>query len=260
SLIMSIRFALAALIMGLLSFKDFKQLDKKTLFHGSIAGLFLFFAFYVQTLGQKYTSVSNAAFLTATNVVMIPFIVWAISKKRPLVKTFILATTTLLGIAVLTLKIGQNISFNAGDLLILLCALLFALHIAYLGIFSAGLNAKLLTFMQLAVAAIFSLGILFIVDFSSITAEVLQKGIFPSVYLALFSTCLCYFMQTKAQQYIAPGKAGIILCMEGLFGSIFSVVLGLDILTMNLVVGGLIIITSVMLSEANIGFKKKEHI
>lgn len=258
SLIMTIRFLVAALAIAIFSLKDLKGLDKKTLLHGSVAGIFLFLAFYSQTLGQRYTKVSNSAFLTATNVVMIPFIVWIISRKKPSTKTFVLAATTLLGIGILTLNFEQGFSFNIGDSLTLLCALFFALHISYLGLFSIGLNAKLLTLVQLSVSGIISLVILLVFDFSAITAESLQNGMLPALYLALFSTCLCYFLQTKAQQDIAPGKVGIILCTEGLFGSLFSIALGLEPLKATIIVGGIIILTSVVLMETNISFKKKK--
>lgn len=68
-------------------------------------------------------------------------------------------------------------------------------------------------------------------------------------YLGLFSTCLCYFLQTLAQKHTTPAKAGVLLSTEGLFGSVFSVALGMEALTVNLVAGGLIILASVTLME-----------
>lgn len=255
SIILTIRFVIGSLIMALFTIKELKKIDKKTLLHGSVAGVILFCGFYSQTIGQGFTNVSNSAFLTSTNVVMIPFIVWLISRKKPNTKTFILAFTTLIGIGVLTLNPAEGLSFGTGDLLTILCAVFFALHISYLGLFSYGLNTKLLTLIQLAVAAIISLFVLLVFDSASINIESLSVGIWPALYLAVFSTCLCYFLQTKAQQNIAPGKAGIILCTEGLFGSLFSIVLGLEPLTASIIIGGIIIITSVILMETD--FKRR---
>ncbi len=257
TLILSIRFMLASLVMFIFSFKDILSVDKKTLFHGIIAGIFLFLGFFIQIVGQAQTTVSNAAFLTATNVVMVPFIVWGISKHRPRTKTFVLATTTLVGIGVLTLNFSSGLSFNIGDISVLLCSLMFAFHISYLGIFSPGLNTKVLTFLQLFTAGVIATLLFFITDYSEVTRTALVNGIIPTLYLAIFSTLFCYFFQTKCQQIVPPGRVGIILCTEGFFGSLFSILLGLEPLKATVIIGGIIIITSVMLSEIDISFKKK---
>ncbi len=251
SLILSIRFMLASLVMFLLSFKDIIKMDKKTLIHGMIAGIFLFLGFFIQIFGQSQTTVSNSAFLTATNVVMVPFIVWVISKHKPKLQVFILATTTLIGIGVLTLNIETGLSFNRGDILVLMCALMFALHISYLGIFSKGLNVKALTFLQLFVAGIISTIVFFITDIHLTTMSIVQAGILPTLYLAIFSTLFCYFFQTKAQQIVPPSRVGIILCTEGFFGSLLAIILGIEPLKVTVIVGGIIIIGSVMLSEVD---------
>lgn len=257
SLIMTTRFGIAAVIMLPICLKQLPNLSRKGLLQGCIAGVILFMAFYSQTLGQAHTNVSNSAFLTATNVVMVPFIVWAVSKKRPTFKTFVLAATTLVGIGFLTIKPQQGLQLGAGDMITLLCALMFALHIAYLGLFGQDIEARVLTFLQMAVSGCISLVVLLLTGDLSESLVQLQAGWAPTLYLALFSTCLCYFLQTKAQQYISPGKAGIILCCEGLFGSVFSVILGLEPLTASLLIGGLIILTSVILSELDFDLLKK---
>ncbi len=182
SLVMSIRFIVASLTMVCFCAKELKKIDAKHLLHGCVAGSLLFLGFYIQIIGQENTTVSNASFLTATNVVMIPFIVWIISKHKPKTKTFILAITTLIGIGILTLRPNQAFSFNIGDILVLVCAFLFALHIAYLGIFSRGLDAKLLTFLQLATAGVIATIVFFIVDFQNTTVTALQQGIIPTLY------------------------------------------------------------------------------
>lgn len=65
----------------------------------------------------------------------------------------------------------------------------------------------------------------------------------------LFSTCLCYFLQTFAQKHTTPAQAGVLLSTEGLFGSLFSVLLGLEIVSVNLIIGGVIIMASIILTE-----------
>lgn len=247
SFIMALRFFIASITLLSVFFKDIKKSTKKEILHGSIAGIFLFIAFYTQTIGQAHTTISNCAFLTATNVVMVPFIVWVITKKRPDIKTFILSATSLIGIAILTLKFtGGSLTFGLGDLIVLLCAFFFALHISYLGVVCSNYDPKRITFWQITVAGVISTIFLLAFDMENITLSHFTKGILPVLYLGIFSTCLCYFIQVKAQNYTSPAKAGVFLSMEGLYGSTFSVILGFETLSLNLIVGGIIIIMSVV--------------
>ncbi|MEG0895306.1 MAG: DMT family transporter [Oscillospiraceae bacterium] len=251
--ILFLRFAIATVILAFFSIKEIKKMDRKALFHGIVAGVLLYCGFYLQTFGQSESNVANSSFLTATNVVMVPFIVWLLNKKRPPAKTFVLACTTLIGIGFLTLKFenGKLLSLGYGDVLTILCAFFFALHIAYLGKYGLTFDAKLMTFLQMAVAAAVS-GILLLVKQVPLDVSTLKAGAMPVLYIAVFSTCICYFLQTKAQQHVTPSKASVILCTEGLFGTIFSIILGMVTLTSNIVIGGIIIFVSVVLTEVDI--------
>ena len=73
----------------------------------------------------------------------------------------------------------------------------------------------------------------------------------PVLYMALLSTAFAFFAQTYAQKHTSPARAAIILGCEGLLGSIFSVLLGYEPVTINLVVGGTIIFLSLLLMEVN---------
>ncbi len=249
SLIMALRFCVATLVMLLICAKKLKNIRPGDLIHGGTAGLFLFCGFYLQTYGQARTTVSNCAFITATNVVMVPFIVWAFTKAKPPLKTFVLAGTTLFGIGLLTLDFSGAASISAGDGYILLCAAFFATHIFYLGHAVKGRDALLITFIQLATAALVSAAVLLAFDREAVFSADYSSGLPPAFYLGLVSTCLCYMLQTWAQKYTAAPKAGILLSTEGLFGSLFSVLLGFDVFGARLLLGGGIILASVVLME-----------
>src|SRR5699024_4189562 len=60
-----------------------KNTKLKDIKAGAVIGFFLFTAFATQTYGIKYTTVSKQAFITASNVVMVPFFYWFVSKKKP---------------------------------------------------------------------------------------------------------------------------------------------------------------------------------
>lgn len=251
ALITAARFFIAALIMLPSQLKKLRALTRHQWFIGLTAGTILSLAFLAQTYGQAHSSVSTSAFLTATNVVMVPFIVWVMTRKRPSAKVYLLAFFTFIGIAVLTFKPASGgLSFSAGDIFVLLGAFLFALHIAYLGTTAQRIDPKVLTFLQMLFAALVAL--LFL-PFTYQSARALSlEGLLPIVYLACFSTCLCFYIQTTAQQKTTAAKAAIFLSTEGLFGSLFSVALGLEAFTWQMGMGGVIIIACVILTELDL--------
>lgn len=140
----------------------------------------------------------------------------------------------------------------------LFCALLFALHITTLGHIGEGADAMLINLVQMSVAAVISLVVFLVTDIQAVQVVDWKIGLPAVIYLGLFSTCLCYFLQTQAQKYTTPAQAGVLLSTEGLFGSLFSVLFGMEMLTVNMAVGGLIILVSITLMEVLPGKKKAE--
>lgn len=251
ALIMALRFFIAAIVMLFACLPRMKGIKLSVVKAGIVPGIFLFGGFYTQILGQQRTTVSHCAFLTATNVVMIPFLVWLLERRRPPVRTFLIALFTLLGITVLSITPGSfEWSFNFGDLLSLLCAFFFAMHITVLGKVTKKADAMLINLVQLSTAAIISVVVLLITDVDAFSKADWSSGIWAILFLGLFSTCLCYFLQTYAQKYTSSAQAGVLLSLEGLFGSVFSVILGMESLTVNMAAGGIIILVSVVALEA----------
>ena len=258
--IMFVRFAIAALIVGLVFHRDLKQQLKKEHWKGGfLIGTFLFFAFYVQTVALQYTTPSNNAFITAANVVMVPFLWWAVSRKKPGTKYILSSFLCLIGIGILSVNLSSGISFQIGDLLTLGCALLFACQIITTGVLAQKMDAKVVVFLQFAVATVLGF-ITFMLTDRNFGAFGSASGMAAVAYLGIFSTCLCYFLQTTAQQHVESAKAAIILATESLFGTVFSVILGYDKLTVNMVLGGLIILISILMTELKLPKKGEKEL
>lgn len=248
-LLMFVRFTVAALVILATCWKQLhKNLRREHLRDGIIIGVFLFLAFYVQIVALQYTTPANNAFITASNVVMVPFIWWAVSKKRPEPRLFLASLLCLVGIGILSVKLSDGLSFSPGDLLTLLCAFFFACQIAATGRFAQRMDTITLVFLQFAVAAALSFGLWLFAD-RSLAPLATPGGLGSVLYLGLFSTCLCYFMQTAAQKHVPSSKAAIILACESLFGTLFSVLMGYDTLTVAMVIGGAILLLSLVLAE-----------
>ncbi len=235
--IMSFRFIVATLLNLLIFNTKLKRLSKSEFKTGFFSGIFIFLAFYFQTLGQKYTNVSNVAFFTATNIVMIPFILWEISKKKPKNYVFLLTLVMIIGVFILNLN-GKKFEFRIGDLLTLISAIFFALQVVYLDLNLKNLDPIKVNFVQLFIAGMISTILLIFNEKIIINFD---RGILSIVYLGAFSTCLCYLLQTYAQKYIDSISTGTILSLECLFATVFSIILGIDKLTLNIIIGGMLI-------------------
>lgn len=240
--LLSIRFIFATLIMALIFFKKIKAITKKDLFAGFIIGLFLFAGFATQTIGIKYTTASNSAFLTGVNVIMVPFLVWLIYKKKPDIYSFIGALLSIVGIGLITIK--SDFVFNFGDLLTLLCALFFAMHIVSIGNYAKKHDPIILTILQLGYTAVFSTiaALLFETAPQTINMDI----VLSSVYQILFATVFAFLIQNIAQKITSSSHTAIILSTESVFGTIFAVLILKENLTFQMIIGFILIFISII--------------
>jgi len=121
----------------------------------------------------------------------------------------------------------------------------------YLGTAAKELNPVNITFLQLAVSAVLGTALFFAADYPRAAAVDWQTGIWAVIYLGLFSSAACYFLQTWAQTITTPSKAAIIMSAESLFGPLIAIVIGLEMFGLNILIGGVLILGSVVLSEVD---------
>ncbi len=250
ALLLTLRFFIPAVIMAILFGKELAISSLADLKIGLMAGALLFAAFFAQTYGIKFTTPANNAFLTSTNVIMVPFLCLALFKQKPGLRATVCAFVCFVGAAVLSWSPGVGVTFNVGDWLTLLCAFLFACHYAYLGVSAQKIrSAAVLSFFQLAVVSVFSFVTFLLFERPLFSVTALKSGMGAVLYLALLSTGYCYFVQSWAQRRFSASGTAIILSTEGLFGSLLSVLWGFDTPTPTLLVGGGIILASVILVQ-----------
>ena len=243
------RFFIAAIIMSLAFIKLIGGFTKNELVHGGILGVFLYLAQLTQIEGQSLATPGSCAFLTTLNVLFVPFLAWAMTKKRPMIKMFFLCLLSFVGAGILTYKPGGGFGFGVGEMLCVICALLYAAHIAYTGIAVEKGDPRRLTMMQMLSAAVLGIAYTLIFDRSGFVGVNISLAVPSILYIAAVPTSLCFFMQTYAQQHADSSTSAVLLSLEGLFGSLFSVILGMEPLTAMLIAGGMIIIGSAILAQ-----------
>lgn len=238
------RFTIAGILILPFIAKKIIHMSKKTFFTGILLGIFLCAGFAFQTFGLQYTTTSKNAFLTGVNVIIVPFITYLFTRKRLSPSAIVAAALTLIGIGFLTLD--DALSINIGDILTLICAIMFAFHISITSIVAKNESAVVLVFLQMWTAAIIS----FILSLFLHEAWELEiNSAIAVVYLGAFSTLLAFLLQTIGQRYAHATKAAILLSLESLFGAVFAILIFGDALTIKTFIGAVIIFIGIYISE-----------
>lgn len=243
--IMAIRFLMASALMGAASIRELKGINFKELQAGILMGTALFVGFAFQIVGLQYTTPSKNAFLTALNVVMVPFISFILLRKKISRKSIAGAAMAIVGVGLLSLE--KNMSLSMGDALTLVCAVGFAFQIFFTSEFVKKYRAVVLNFIQMLTAVLLSAICLFL--FGETDFHVIPQGWLSVLYLGVVSTALCYLLQTASQKYVDETKAAIILSMESVFGTLFSILILHEQVTLRMVCGCVIILAAVIVSN-----------
>ena len=253
--VMTIRFLIATIILCSVFFNQLKQISKSTLKKGTLAGFFLFVGFVFQTVGLKYTTVSNNAFLSAIAVIFVPII--GIFLGRKIDRYGIIGTIlTVIGIAFLTIN-GSLASINIGDVLTILGAMFYAIQILLVDMFAKEEDVTVFTIVQITMCFLFSLITMLIRGDLSFNITFKSGG--GVIYLAVFSTAIGLFLQVLGQKSTTETRAAIIMSTESVFGTIFAIILLNQALTIKVIIGCIIIFIAIIISEVKPFAKKQKN-
>lgn len=245
-----LRSFFAALGAGLFFILVVKRVNRRELLCGLLVGGILAAAGLVQTYGIRSTSAGSCAFLTGTNVVMVPFLSWALTGKRPGRRSVISACAMFLGVCVLTVDPGSLTGINKGDLLSFAGALLYAAHISVTGILAGRVRPAVLLSLQFLF--LFVVNLCFLPFFGEGLA-VPAASILPSAYLGIFTIFGGHSLQIVCQAKTDSVKAAVLLSLEGVFGSLFGVIFLGERYTASAVIGFVLILSSIFYSQTQSG-------
>lgn len=182
---------------------------------GVAAGLVLFTAASLQQAGMVYTTAGKAGFITGLYVVLVPLIGLFIGQKTGK-NLWIGAIIAICGLFLLTFS-GKML-IRKGDLLVLLSAFFWAVHVQLINNLVKKLPALPLSSVQFAVCGALSLAASFI--FETTNPGNIQKAAIPLLYGGLLSVGVAYTLQVVAQRHVHPAYASIILSFETVFAAV----------------------------------------
>jgi len=236
------RYLVSCIFMLVLLIARPKKINMETIKKGTVLGAVLFVSFILMMEGLKKTTPSISAFLTNSQAVMVPIIMFLIFRKKPSVYVVIGAVMTIIGAWMLSFNGEAEMSMGA--ILCLGAALLFALQIALLGDYVTGCDPTQLAavegFVVLIMAAVFSL-----LKGEKLPAFGMDE-IVSLILLGFFSTFLYFLFQSIGQKYTSQFIAGIIITSESVFAAIFSWLLYGERMS-PMAIGGCVMIFSAIL-------------
>ena len=247
---LGIRFAFAAIVMFALRPNCLKGMTRSRLIRSVVLGILLGLGFITQTYGLLHTSAAISGFITGMFVVLTPVVSWVILKRKTGKSIWGAVVIATIGLGLLSLR---GWSMGIGELLTLLCALFFALHIIGLGEWSARRDIYGLAVVQITVVAVISMAAATI-DGITLPPNATVWG--AVILTAVFATAIGFLVQTWAQSLIQPTRVAITMTMEPVFAGFFAVVIGGDHLTLRIIIGA----TCVLIAMIITGLKDTPHV
>ncbi len=201
--------------------------DRKTLILGGIScGLMLCIASNFQQFGISFTTVGKAGFITAMYILIVP-ILGLFMKKKVGIKVWLGVILATVGLYMLCMT-SERFSLSKGDLLVLVCAGFFSLHILIIDYFSPKVDGVRLSCIQFFVCGLISTVIAFLFENPNLGA--ILSGWLPILYAGVLSCGVAYTLQIIGQKNMDPTVASLILSLE----SVFSVLAGWILLNQKL--------------------------
>lgn len=227
-----------------------KEMKKTSLIAGLMAGVALFAASYVQQVGIMLTdSAGKGGFITGLYMIFVPIIGIFLGKKTGL-QIWVGAGFGVVGLFLLCLGgSGSELTLTKGDLLLILCAVLFAIHILIIDHFGQRMYSLRFAFVQFATSAVLNcIGTFIFEDFA---LAPLKAALIPVLYCGIGSVGVAYTCQILGQKYSDPTSASVILSTESMFSAIGGALILHERMTAQGYFGCALIFIGIMLTQIN---------
>ena len=246
--LIGVRFFATGLILTAVFWRRLRaHFDARHVRDGAILGVLLFLAFWIQTVGLVDTTPGKNAFLTATYCVFVPVFFWMITHRRPTIYNFLAALLCIVGVGLVSLQ--GSFAMRFGDIMTLVCAVFFAIHMVYVSKYSAGGDILAMTVYQFLVGGICGFVVGFCLEAWPAATVFTPDFLWNMAYLVLFASCLALVFQNVGLAHVPPAQGALFLSLESVFGVLFSVLLYGEELSLQLIFGFLLIFIAIVVSE-----------
>lgn len=240
-----LRFALAALVMGLLSGRRLLRLSAHEVWAGGWIGLAIALGYGMQTVGLQYIPSSKSAFITALYVPLVPVLQWIALGRPPGRLTWIGVGFATIGLMLIAGPENGGIGFSRGEIITILSVLAIAGEVILISRFARSVDAARVTVVQLAVASLLC--------FASMgaTGESLPEWDWRILWFAVglgLASAVIQLAMNWAQRSVSATRSTLIYAGEPVWAAIIGRIAG-EILPMSALLGGALIVFGMVLGE-----------
>ena len=211
---------------------------------GFICGLALFVAASLQQVGLVSTDAGKAGFITAMYIVLVPIL--GIFRKQKVSPAVIVSVIlAVLGLYLLSCLDAQGI--NKGDLLIMGCALAFAVQITCIDVLAPNLDGVRLNCVQALVVSVLSLPFMMFTE--TVDPVNLAACWLPLGFAGILSMGVAYTLQIQGQKVLEPTTASLIMSLESVFAVLGGWLILHETMTGSEILGCCLVFAAVILSQ-----------
>ncbi len=243
-----LRFAAAALFVGLASARALPGLTFTELKAGVLIGVSIMLGYGLQTMGLQTISSSQSAFITALYVPFVPLLQWLVLGRRPGLMPSIGICLAFVGLMLLAGPEGGALHFSEGEVVTLVSAVAIAAEIILISRFAGQVDVRRVTVVQLATASL--LAFLMIVPTQERLPDFSWLLLLSALGLGAMSAVIQVAMNW-AQKSVSPTRATLIYAGEPVWAGIVGRIAG-ERLPGIALIGGLLIVIAVVVSELKI--------
>jgi drug/metabolite transporter (DMT)-like permease len=224
---------------------------KRTILYGALVGIALYAGATLQQIGLIYTTAGKASFITGLYIVLVP-IAGIFLKHKTGRNAWLGVLLAVVGLYLLS--VNENFSIGYGDMLEVIGAVFWTMHILIIDYFSKKMDALVLSCIQFATCSILSLITAFI--FETITLSGISNALIPILYGGLLSVGVAYTLQVVAQKNAKPSHVALILSMESVFGAIGGAVILGETMSRRGYIGCILIFGGILVSQIKLSPRK----
>ena len=210
---------------------------------GLFCGLSLFVAASFQQVGLVYTDAGKAGFITAMYIVLVP-VCGLVFKQKPALSAVLAIGVAVVGLYLLSCA-GVS-AINKGDLMMIVCAMAFAVQITLVDRYAGDLDGVRLNCIQALICGIISIP--FMVDEAPVLEEIVQCW-GPLVFAGVVSMGVAYTLQIIGQKHLESTPASLIMSLESVFAAIAAWLLLQERMTPNELTGSVLVFAAVIISQ-----------
>lgn len=231
-----LRFGIAAVLLLIVWRRGLR--NRRLILDGALLGLLNSLGLVLQVIGQVYTTASKSAFITSLNTPLVPLVSFALYRSRPSPPQLLAVALATVGLMLLTYPAG-GARWNVGDLYTVGCAGFYAFTIVQIARRAPRHDARPLTAVQVATAALTFLAVLVIAklcirtispaqlpEFARLEARPLHltaRLVVELLYMAIFCTVLTFAGQTWAMARMSATHAAIVFALEPVFATVMAI-------------------------------------